>query len=95
MNNKNFAFGKINFVLMAVSVAIVLVGFVLMSGGQSTEEAYDPSIFSTMRIKVAPAICFFGYIFMIFAIVYRPKKTSGNDSETVGDKAKKNVGKQK
>lgn len=91
MNNKNFAFGKTNFIMMAVSVAIVLVGFVLMSGGQSTEEAYDPSIFSTMRIRVAPAICFFGYIFMIFAIVYRPKKSSGDDGKAVNDKAEKNV----
>lgn len=87
MNNKNLAFGKTNFILMAVSVVIVLVGFVLISGGQSTENTFDPSIFSTLRIKVGPAICFVGYILMIFAIVYHPKKTVGDDSEAKDSKA--------
>ncbi len=74
MDNKNFAFSKVNYIMMAVSVVIVLVGFVLMSGGQSTETFYDPSIFDARHIKVAPVVCFIGYIFMIFAIIYRPKK---------------------
>ena len=81
MNKNSFAFGKINYIMMAVSVVIVLIGFVLMSGGQSTEEAYDPSIFNARRIKVAPVICFVGYVSMIFAILYRPKKSNdGVDS---------------
>src|SRR3712207_6957878 len=38
--------------LLAVGMLVVLIGFVLMSGGESTYEAYDPSVFSVRRVKV-------------------------------------------
>jgi preprotein translocase subunit SecG len=95
MNKQKFAFGKVNYIMMAISVVIVLIGFVLMSGGQSTEEAYDPSIFNVRRIKVAPVISFVGYIFMIFAILYRPKNTSADDSADADANAKKTISQDK
>ena len=73
MDKKNFAFDKVNFILLAISMFVVIIGFILMSGGGSTEEAYDPGIFSAMRIKVAPAICFVGFITMIYAVLRKPK----------------------
>ena len=42
-----------------------------MSGSGSTEEAFNPEIFSARRIKLAPAVCFAGFIFIIFGIMYR------------------------
>ncbi len=74
MDKKNFAFQRINYILMAISMLIVILGFVLMSGGESTDQAYDPTIFSVRRIKVAPAVAFIGFIMMVFAIMYHPKK---------------------
>ena len=62
-----------NFILLAVGMVIVLVGFVLMSGGSSTEEAYNPDIFSTRRIVVAPFVCLLGFVSMIFAVVYKSR----------------------
>ena len=41
MNKQNFALGKINFILLAVSAAVVIIGFILMAGSGSTEEAAD------------------------------------------------------
>lgn len=82
MDKKNFAFGKRNYILMAISIIIVIFGFVLMSGGQSTNETFDPSIFNARRIKVAPVICFAGYILMIFAILYKPKGKSSEETES-------------
>ncbi len=73
MNKKNFAFQKINYILTAVSIVVVVLGFLLMSGGESTTQTYDPSIFSVRRTKVAPAIAFLGFAMMIFAIMYNPK----------------------
>ena len=46
-----------------------------MAGGGSTDEAYDPEIFSAMRIKVAPVMCFIGFVSMVYAIVRKPKDT--------------------
>ena len=69
----DFAFSKINYILLAIGFAIVLVGFILMSGEGTTEEAFNPDIFSDMRIKVAPMISLFGFIFVIVAILWRSK----------------------
>ena len=64
---------KINFILMAVSLIIIILGFALMIGPASGEQ-YNPDIFSTRRITVGPMIALFGFIAMIVAILYRPKK---------------------
>ena len=73
---KNMAFDKINFILVAVGVVIILIGFLLMIGPSSTETHFEPDIFSVRRIKVAPVVCFLGFVFMIFAILRKPKSTS-------------------
>ena len=67
------AFGKVNYMMLAIGMAIVIIGFLLMSGSGSTENAYDPDIFSVRRIKVAPVVCLLGFVSMIFAVVYKPK----------------------
>ena len=54
-------------------MAVVIIGFLLMSGSGSSETAYDPDIFSARRIKVAPVICLLGFVSMIYAVVRRPK----------------------
>lgn len=73
MNKKDFAFDRINFILLAIGMAVVIVGFILMSGPGSTEQYFDPAIFDARRIKVAPLVCLAGYVFMIYAIVRAPK----------------------
>jgi len=83
MNNKKvFAFGRTNFILLTIGMAIVILGFILMSGNGSDETQFDPSIFDARRIKVAPIVCLFGYLFMIFAIVFKPKGKQIENNET-------------
>ena len=74
MDKKNFAFDKVNFILLAIGMIVVIIGFVLMSGGSTTNEAYNPDIFSVRRIKVAPVICFLGFVSIIYAIIRKPKE---------------------
>lgn len=69
----NFAFTKINYILLVIGLAIVILGFVLMAGNGTTEEAFNPEIFSDMRIKVAPMVSLFGFIFVIVAILWPSK----------------------
>ena len=71
-----FAFSKINFILLAIGIAIVMVGLLLMSGGGTTVEQFDPEIFNAQRIRVAPMVTFFGYLFIVVAILYRRKSNS-------------------
>ncbi|WP_051617626.1 DUF3098 domain-containing protein [Prevotella sp. HUN102] len=73
MDKRNLAFGKTNYILLAVGLAIIILGFILMSGSGSTNSEFNPEIFSAMRIKVAPAVTFIGFISIIGAIMYKPK----------------------
>lgn len=73
IDKKNFAFDKMNFILLAVGMAIVVVGFLLMIGPNSTESAFEPDIFSARRIKVAPIVCLVGFVSMIYAVIRKPK----------------------
>ena len=71
--NKNFALGKLKYILIAISFLLIVVGFVLMMGGGSTDEAYNPDIFSTRRIVIAPTMAFVGFLLIIYAIMFKPK----------------------
>ena len=70
--NKKFTLAKMNLKLIAVAFGIIVLGFILMTGS-STEVEFNPDIFSTRRITVGPMISFFGFLFMIFAILNKPK----------------------
>lgn len=67
-------FGKWNYVVMIAGLCIVLVGFFLMAGDSTTEEAFNPDIFSTTRIGVAPMVCLAGFVTIIVGIVIPKKK---------------------
>jgi len=73
MDKQKFALDKTNFILLAVGMVVVIVGFLLMTGPGSTEEMFEPDIFSVRRIRVAPVVCFIGFVFMIYAILRKPK----------------------
>jgi len=74
MDKKDFAFGKTNFILLGIGMLVVVIGFLLMAGGSSTSEAFNPDIFSARRIKVAPIVCLLGFVSMIYAVVCNPEK---------------------
>ena len=68
MDKRNLAFDRTNFILLGIGFAIVVIGFILMSGSSSTEQAYNPEIFSVRRIKVAPVVCFIGFISLLLQL---------------------------
>ena len=65
MDKRNFAFDKTNFILLAIGMAVVIVGLLLMTGPATSDSAYEPDIFSARRIKVAPLVCLVGFVSMI------------------------------
>ncbi len=79
MNKRNLAFDRTNFILLGIGFAIVIIGFILMSGPGSTEQTFNPDIFSWRRIKLAPVVCFVGFISMIYAIIRKPKDSDVTD----------------
>ena len=80
MDNSNFAFGRTNFILLAIGLAVVVVGFILMSGGSTTEEMFNPAIFDARRIKGAPVVTFIGFVSIIVAIVYKDKSNNKEEN---------------
>lgn len=65
--------------LILASFVIVIIGFALMAGAPSGATEYNPDIFSFRRITVGPMIALFGFVMMIFAILYKPKKKDDNN----------------
>ena len=65
MDKNKLAFTRKNFILLGIGMAVVVLGFILMAGPGSTETHFDPAIFSARRIKLAPALCFAGFVFMM------------------------------
>jgi len=73
MNNTPLAFSKMNYILLAVGCTIIIVGFFLMSGPGTTEQHFETDIFSDTRIRVAPVVCLFGFLFNVVAILWKSK----------------------
>lgn len=71
----NSLFTKDNYMWMLIGLAVMALGFILMSGGKSA----DPKVFnkdevySTTRITIAPLLIIAGLAIEIFAIMKKPK----------------------
>jgi hypothetical protein len=71
--DKGFALGKGNLRLLAIGVVIIVAGFVLMIGGNSSNpNVFNKEIFNFQRVTLAPIIVMFGFIFEIYAIIKKP-----------------------
>ncbi len=69
-----FALGKENYKLMAIGFAIIVVGFILLSGGGSDDpNVFSEELFSFRRLTIAPILLFVGFVFEIYAIMKKPK----------------------
>ncbi|MBO4722242.1 MAG: DUF3098 domain-containing protein [Muribaculaceae bacterium] len=66
--------GKINYILMGVSLLLIVIGFVLMSGSSNEGDTFNYDVFNSTRIVVAPFITFLGFLCMIPAILYKGKR---------------------
>jgi hypothetical protein len=74
-NTEGFAFGPTNYRLLILGVVVILIGFLLMTGGGSDDpNVFNPEIFSTRRITVAPIVVMIGFIIEVAAILYKSKK---------------------
>lgn len=81
-NPNIFAFSKINFIIIGIAVALIITGFLLMTGPATTfEGGFEPDIFSARRIKVAPLVCFIGFLLVVVGILYPDKNAKQPDKD--------------
>lgn len=71
-NNQRMPFTRKNYYMMLIGLGIIVLGFVLMSGGgEHTATEFDESIFSFRRITLAPIVVIAGFVFEVYAIMKR------------------------
>jgi hypothetical protein len=69
-----FAFGKENYILMTVGIVLILLGFVLMTGGGSKDpNVFNEEMFDFRRLTLSPILILVGFGLEIVAIMKRPK----------------------
>ena len=74
-NEKEFLFGKHTYRIMAIGLVLIVLGFVLMTGGSSDDpNVFNPEIYSPMRIRIAPTLVLSGFAVLVVAILYTKKK---------------------
>ena len=73
---RNDIFSKRGLRIIMMACVLIVAGFFLMSGQGSTEQAFNPDIFSPQRIVIAPLLCLAGYILIIIGVLISPSRRS-------------------
>ena len=74
-NKSEFLFGKKNYSIMLVGIAVIVLGFILMAGGGSDNpEVFNEEIYNFRRIRLAPTLVLIGLGIEIYAIMATSKK---------------------
>lgn len=83
--NKRMPLSTKNYYMMLAGVIVIVIGFILMSGGgDHTATEFDESIFSFRRITLAPIVVIAGFVLEIFAIMKRFDKGGENSNDVDG-----------
>ncbi len=76
------SFGVVNYVLMALGIVVLIVGYVLLSGGGSDDPSvFNEAMFDTRRLKVAPVTIVLGLVIEVLAIMLRTKKNNNDTTD--------------
>jgi len=80
MENKTqqeFLFENVNYKILLIGIAVITLGFILMSGGGSKDpNVFSDAIFDFRRIRLAPTTVLIGFGITIYSILKNPTKTS-------------------
>ncbi len=73
--NTGFVFGKKNYTFMFIGIAVIALGFILMSGGGSEDpNEFSDAIYNFQRIRLAPTLVLIGFAIEVYAILVNPHK---------------------
>ena len=74
-NKHEFLFEKVNYKILLIGIAVIALGFILMSGGGSDDpNVFNEDVFSFRRIRLAPTTVLIGFGITVYAILKNPKK---------------------
>ncbi len=75
-NEGNLPLSKDNFIIIIIGVVLLIIGYILMSGGGSNDPNVfnEKELFSFRRITLAPIIVLAGYFVIGYGIMKKPKE---------------------
>lgn len=79
MKNNNeqkpdFLFEKANYKILLIGIAVIVLGFILMSGGGSDDpKVFNEDVFNFRRIRLAPTVVLIGFGVVIYSIFKKEK----------------------
>ena len=75
MSGKDFLFNKRRYKILFISIFVIALGFIIMSGGESSDpNIFNDEIYNFRRIRLAPLMVVLGFILCVFSILYKDKK---------------------
>jgi len=74
-HNTKITLGMENYKFIILGCVIVVLGFILMSGGgtDNPNEFNGEELFSFRRITLAPFFVILGYVIVLYGVMKRPK----------------------
>ena len=74
--DRQFLFGRKNYLIMTAGIVVILIGFALMAGGGSDDPfVFNEEIYNFRRIRLAPTVVLIGLGMQIWAIFANPYKS--------------------
>lgn len=74
-SNAIFVFGRKNYIVMGIGLALIALGFLLMAGGGSDDpNVFNEEIYNFRRIRLAPTLVLIGFAVEVYAILLNPYK---------------------
>lgn len=72
---KSMPFTTMNYILVIAGVLLIALGMILMIGGGSSDpDVFNPKMFDFQRITLSPILILLGFVVEIVAIFWRSKK---------------------
>ena len=70
-----FVFSKTNYIIMIAGIVLLALGYIFLTGGGSDDpNVFNPAMFNSRRLYVAPILIILGLITEIVAIMYNGKR---------------------
>jgi hypothetical protein len=70
----DFLFDKVNYKILLIGIAVIALGFILMSGGGTDDpKVFSEDVFSFRRIRLAPTVVLIGFGITIYSIFKKSK----------------------
>lgn len=74
-HKQEFLFDKVNYKFLLIGIAVIALGFILMSGGGSNDpKVFNDAVFNFQRIKLAPTLVLIGFGITIYSILKKTKQ---------------------